>query len=79
MLSVPAQGSSVTFTRQLKGHSAPISDLATNSHGQLASCDESGCIIVWQDPLTSDESSVVIEDAGYISYKLFPTIPSSQG
>ena len=63
MLNVPAQGSNVTITRQLKGHSVPVTDLATNSEGQLASCDESGCIMVWQDPLTSDESSLVIEDA----------------
>lgn len=63
MLSVPAQGSDITITRQLQEHSAPISDLATNSRGQLASCDESGSIIVWQDPLSCGESSVIIGDA----------------
>ena len=63
MLNVPAQGTNVTITRQLKGHTVPVTDLVTNSEGLLASCDESGCIMVWQDPLTSDESSLVIEDA----------------
>lgn len=63
MLHVPVQGSDISFTRQLQEHTDPITDLATNSHGQLASSDESGCIVVWQDPLTSDESAVVIRDA----------------
>ena len=68
MLNIPAQGSAVTFTRQLKGHTASISDLATNSHGQLASSDESGCIMVWPDPLSSSESSVVVADARSVPY-----------
>ena len=66
MLSTLAQGSDITFTKQLRGHLVPISDLATNSRGQLASCDDSGCIIVWLDPLLSDESSVVISDARWV-------------
>ena len=74
MLNVPAHGSSVSFTRQLKAHSAPISDITTNSHGHLASSDESGCIAVWPDPLSSSESSVVVADARSVTATLLSSL-----
>lgn len=66
MLSVPTHDGDVKFTRQLQGHSSPICDLATNSNGRLASCDESGVIIVWLDPLTCAETFSVINDSRYL-------------
>ena len=62
MLEVPAQTGDIVYTKQLQGHTAPICDLATNSKGRLASCDESGVIIVWLDPLTCEETFTVIRD-----------------
>ena len=62
MLEVPAQGDDIVYTKQLQAHTVPICDLATNSKGQLASCDESGVIIVWLDPLTCEETLTVIRD-----------------
>ena len=66
VLSVPPKGADpeVVFTRQLQGHSVAVCDLATNDQGQLASCDESGMIIVWADPASSAESRVVINEPG---------------
>ena len=61
---IPAQGTDVALLRQLQGHMAPICDIATNEHGEVASCDESGMIIVWTDPLTSPDSSLVIDLSG---------------
>ena len=62
MLKIPAQGPRVTVVRELRGHSSPIADLATDSRGRLASSDETGSISLWEDPLIMDDSAVVIED-----------------
>ncbi len=63
MLSVPVQGSEVTFTRQLQAHSYPVCTLTTNEKGRLASADERGVIVVWLDPTTCDDTFTVIDEA----------------
>ena len=63
VVNVPAEGSDIQFNRQLQSHSAPICDIASNDEGKLASCDENGMIIVWHDPLTRDDTALVINDA----------------
>lgn len=64
VFNVPAQGTDVALLRQLQGHSAPVCDIATNQQGEVASCDESGMILVWTDPLTSPDSSLVMDQSG---------------
>ncbi len=53
--------------RHLQGHTAPVCDIATNRQGEMASCDESGMVIVWIDPLTSAESSLAFSDSGWVT------------
>ncbi len=57
-------GGGPELQRHLQGHSAPLCDIATNQQGEMASCDESGMVIVWIDPLTSADSSLVFNDSG---------------
>ena len=61
--SVSNTGDKIELTKQLEGHSAPISDIVTDTKGQLLSADEHGTIILWQDIAVSKESSVVISDS----------------
>lgn len=63
VVNIPDKGCDVQFNRQLHGHSAPVSDIVRSNEGKLASCDENGMIIVWLDPLTCEETAIVISDA----------------
>ena len=63
---VSEDGTKVELTRQLQDHESPISDLATNRKGELASVDEEGTINVWTNPLKSTEPSITIKDSRYV-------------
>lgn len=66
--SVSDRGDKVELTRQLEGHSVPISDISTDISGQhLVSTDEHGTIILWQDITSSTEPAIVISDSRYFS------------
>lgn len=64
VLYVPPTGSEVVFSRQLQGHSAPITAICSCGRNQVASSDESGMIIVWSNPVISAESRLVINEPG---------------
>ncbi len=65
VLNVSGDGKYIEISRQLHGHSAAITDLTTNAKGKLASADEQGMIVLWDNPLVSIESSLTFSDSRY--------------
>ena len=64
MLSVSDCATQIVLTKQLEGHSAAISDLATDRKGRrLISADEQGSINLWQDISTTTEPTFTINDS----------------
>ena len=64
MYSVSEGGDKVELTKQLEGHSAPISDLVAEANSdQLVSADEQGVIALWQDIATTKEPTLLISDS----------------
>lgn len=64
MYSVSEGGDKVELTKQLEGHSTPISDIVAEAGGhQLVSADDQGVIALWQDIGTAKEPVLTISDS----------------
>ena len=62
--SVSAGATQIELTKQLQGHSVPISDLIADAKGRrLISADDQGNINLWQDISTSSEPTITINDS----------------
>lgn len=72
VLSVFESGNKVDMTKQLEGHTAPISDMvANNKANQLVTADEEGTIILWQNLVTSKEPAITISDSRQVAAAKF--------